>query len=158
MAEKTARKWANELSLSTHYNVDHLYGNIYALFVKVRCFLFDSRVSRVNCDTITCNYLQVVLEDASQHFSRENWTLVSYEEDERWKSIAKVLSRKRDWIHPLSALALIPGRVPLCFCCDLIEAGLQGMYEKRRKITVLASLYRYRCLTSVREKLQVLER
>jgi len=100
----------------------------------------------------------VVLEDATQQFCKDNLTHVCYGEDERWKSIANVLSRKRDWIHPLSALTLIPGRVPLCFCCDLIEAGLQGMYEKRRKVTVLASLYRYRCLTSFREKLQVLER
>jgi hypothetical protein len=47
VAEKTARKWANELSLSTHYHVDHLYGNIYALFVKVGCFLSSASLAEL---------------------------------------------------------------------------------------------------------------
>lgn len=38
VAEKTARKWANdprEASFSSH-NAEDLYGNVYSLFVKVR--------------------------------------------------------------------------------------------------------------------------
>ena len=93
--------------------------------------------------------VQVMLEEEDKSHPGTFKRSVRAPEDARWKEIAQLLSRKRDVVHPMLALSLLPEQIPLSSGADFLDGALRGMSEKRRKISVLASLYRGRHLTAL---------
>lgn len=63
-------------------------------------------------------------------------------EDERWREVACLLSRKRDAISPLRALGLLPGALPLPSALPFLEGALWGAGERRRAAALGRSLRR----------------
>lgn len=63
-------------------------------------------------------------------------------DDARWKDIASLLSRKRDVIDALAALALLPEQLPLVTCAHFLEAAVRAKSEERRKASVATNLFR----------------
>ena len=51
-------------------------------------------------------------------------------------------SRKRDAIHPLKALELLPGALPLPSALPFLEGALWGAGERRRRAALARSLRR----------------
>lgn len=65
-------------------------------------------------------------------------------DDARWKDIASLLSRKRDVVDALAALALLPEQLPLVTCAQFLEAAVRAKSEERRKASVATNLFRAR--------------
>lgn len=63
-------------------------------------------------------------------------------EDERWAEVARLLSRKRDAIHPLRALELLPGALPLPSALPFLQGAVWGAGERRRAAAMGKSLRR----------------
>ena len=86
--------------------------------------------------------VQVMLEEEDASNPGTYKTKNCHPEDPVWHEISVLLGKKRDAMHPLQALSLLPQQVPLSSCVYFIEGAIQAMKEERRKTSILISLYR----------------
>ncbi|KAI3425935.1 hypothetical protein D9Q98_007907 [Chlorella vulgaris] len=75
-----------------------------------------------------------------------------------WGEVACLLSRKRDAIHPLHALSLLPGEVPLTSALPFLEGALWGAGERRRTAALARNLRRSEQVTLLGELADVRSR
>lgn len=88
--------------------------------------------------------IQVLLEQEDRDRPGTYKIMDRSPEDERWKEIALMLSRKRNAIPSIQALDLLPGQIPISSTIQFLETACRGSSEEHRQTLLVSALYRAR--------------
>lgn len=100
----------------------------------------DACLGATSTPLIVVELTQVLLEE--QDGSGGYNVVQRAPDDRRWEQVAGLLGRKNQAVHPLQALQLLPGEVPISLCVQFLEAAVWAASEHRRRAAMAKNLRR----------------